>query len=306
MTYDLIVIGAGPAGMAAAIYGARYKMNTLIIGEAVGGMLNEAHLVENYPGFKSIAGEELMQKMREHTEYFKVPLIQSAVMGAKKTADNIFEVKTNKGEIYQSKALVLASGGKKKKLGAKGEAEFLGRGVSYCATCDGFFFKNKIVAVVGGNDAAVTTALHLADIAAKVYIVYRKECLRCEPIWLEKVKENKKIEIIYQSNIIEIKGESKVTEVILDKEYQGSNSVKLDGVFIEIGATPATEIAKSLGAEITENHIKINTDCSTSVAGLYAAGDVTTGLFELKQAIVAAAEGAVAASSANKYIRAGK
>jgi len=301
--YDLIIIGAGPAGYTAAIYAARYKMNVMVIGIISGGTMTEIHLAENWPGHTSITGAELSKNFEDHVRYFNVPIENDSVNLITQNG-NTFTVKTESNKEFEGKTVLFASGSKKRKLGVPGELELKGKGVSYCATCDAFFFKNRTVAVIGGSDSAGTAALLLADIAEKVYLIYRKDVLRCEAITLERIKQNKKIEIVYNTNIIKINGENKVESLELDKESNGSKELKVDGVFIEIGATPSADLAKSLGVGLDDfDRIKINLDCSTNIDGVYAAGDVTTGLFELKQIVTAVASGAIAATSANKLIK---
>jgi len=189
-------------------------------------------------------------------------------------------------------------------LGAVGEKEFLGKGVSYCATCDGFFYRDKTVGIIGGSDSAVSAAVFMADIAKKVYLIYRGEKLKAENFWVVAAEKNKKIEIIYNTNVKEIKGEDKVAAVILDNIYQGSDELKLDGIFVEIGFIPSSEIVKDLGVELDEDgYIKIEKDGKTSANGIWAAGDITTGSNKFKQIITAASEGAIAASSIQEYLR---
>lgn len=301
--YDLIIIGSGPAGYSAAIYAARYKLNTIIVGAVAGGTMAEAHLVENWPGINSITGVELTKNFKEHVEYFNIEIEEGHVAEIVKN-DNGFIVKMEGGKEFESKAVIIAAGTKKRKLDVLGEQELKGKGVSYCATCDAFFFKNKTVAVIGGSDSAGTAALLLADHADRVYIIYHREPLRCEDITFERIKNNGKIEIIYNTSITKINGEQKVESVELSREFNGERNLKVDGVFIEIGATPSADLAKNLGIELDKlERIKINPDCSTNIDGVFAAGDVTVGLYDLKQIITAAASGAIAATSANKFVK---
>lgn len=302
-SYDLIIIGAGPAGYTASIYASRFKLNNLVIGEISGGLANEAHKIENYPGFIEISGMELMKKFREQAEHFGGKITNDSIVEIKKTKD-IFKIKTRSEKIFSAKALILALGSSYKKLNVKGEKEFLGKGVSYCPTCDGMFFKDKIVAVIGGADSAVMAAIHLADIAKKVYLIYRKEKLRAEPIWTERAEKNKKIEIIYQTNILEIQGTAKVKQVILDTPYKDKKELSLDGVFIEIGSVPNSVLIKDLNlSSDQEGFINIKDDGSTNIEGIFAAGDVTTGTNKLRQVITSAAEGAIAAKSAFNLLK---
>ena len=294
--YDLAIIGGGPAGMTAAIYAARYKLSTVIIGESFGGTANEAHWVENWPGEKSISGIDLMQKFKEHVDSFDVKSDSGTVKELSKDNGN-FIINTG-SDTYQSNSIILALGTKRRQLNVKGEQEFLGKGVSYCAHCDAFFFRNKTVAVVGGNDAAAQAALVLAEHAKKVHIVYRKECLRCEPVWHDRIKKTENIEIINNSEITEIHGENVVTHVTLSN----GDTLNTDGVFIEIGSVPNYALVENLGVKTDEQgYIEVNTEQETNVPGVFAAGDLTRGSIDFKQIVVAAAHGATAAFSAFQY-----
>ncbi len=289
---DLIIIGTGPAGLSAAIYAARYKMNTLTIGKLHGGTITEAHLVENYPGVGEITGTELGQKM----------MVQAKDLGAEVAADSVQKItKGNKRFIihtennkYETKRVLLAMGAERTKLHIKGEDEFLGKGVAYCATCDGPFFKGKIVAIVGGANAAVTAAVYMADIAKKVYLIYRGDKLKAEPAWMEQLNKKKNIEIIYKANVREVAGSSKVESVKLDN----GKSIELDGIFIEIGSTPNKALINDLDLKTDEKgYIKVDSEMKTSAKGVWAAGDITTGNFKFRQVVTAVAEGALAAYS---------
>lgn len=302
--YDLAIIGAGPAGMTAGIFAARYKMKAIIFAKEVGGTCNAAHRIENYPGFKSISGIELMNKFKEHLDDYKVPIINLEVKGIKRKESSIFNLVAQEGE-YNAKSIILASGTERRKLGIPGEKEFLGKGVSYCATCDARFFTNKIVGVVGGSDTAVTSALLLSEYASKVFLIYRKDKLRAEPWWVEKAQNNPKIKIIYNTNVLKINGEKLVSSVDLDNSYEGNKSLKLNGIFIEIGAYPLVYIVKSLDVELNKKgEVVIDNMCQTSVKGVFAAGDVTQYFGGLKQVITAAAGGAVAATSVYRWLTA--
>lgn len=293
--YDLIIIGAGPAGLTAAIYARRYLLNTIIIGRTPGGTITEAHKVCNFPSYKSISGIELMKKTIEQVKDLGIDIKQEEVKEIKK--NKIFEVKTN-NLTYKTKKIILAIGRKKEKLNVKGEDKFLGKGVSYCAVCDASFFKNKIVAVIGGSNAALTTALLLAENAKKVYIIYRKEkFFRAEPLWVKQVEKNKKIKTLFNSNLKEIYGDEKVKGAKLNNE----KDIKVSGIFIEIGSIPNKEFPKQLNLETEKGYIKINKKQETSIKGIYAAGDITNN--SLKQIITACGEGAIAATSTYKEIK---
>lgn len=306
--YDLAIIGAGPAGMSAGIYAGRFRMKTLMIAKDIGGTCNTAHLVENYPGYKSISGIELMQKFKEHLDDYKdiVEVKQEEAKGAIKRG-NTYEIVTDKGK-YEARTIIIASGTRRRKLNIPGEKEFLGKGVSYCATCDAGFFRNKVVGVVGGSNSAVTAALLLAEYAEKVYLIYRKENItRAEPVWVNRMEENKKIEAIYNTNVINIKGDNLIKSIDLDKSYNNSKNLPVDGLFIEIGSYPMMGLAKKLGVKTSEaDLVEVDDVGRTNIEGVYAAGDVTTSFGNWKQVIAAAADGAAAATSAYKWISAQK
>ncbi|MFC1728603.1 NAD(P)/FAD-dependent oxidoreductase [Nanoarchaeota archaeon] len=294
--YDLIIIGAGAAGMSAAIYAARYKINVAIISTDVGGLSNEAHLVENWPGVISKSGLELMGDFKKHVEQYDVPIIEEEVTSIKK--DVTFTVQTKKNE-YQSKTIIFALGTKRRKLNVPGEEDFAGKGVSYCFTCDGPLFKDKTVAMVGGGDAAGTGALMLAEYAKKVYLIVRSD-LKAEPVTIDNIKKNPKIEIILNSTINEILGEALVNKIKLND----GKELDVDGVFIEVGHIPSTTLAKEVGVELSNhNEIKVNDEMKTNVEGLFSAGDITDKSAVLRQIVTAAAQGAIASLSVFKYLK---
>lgn len=292
--HDLIILGSGAAGISAGIYAARYKVDFLIVGRLPGGNMSESYEVENYPGLKDATqGHDLADIMIAQLERFghrpKIDDIQSV---QKTTGEYKFRLIGNNTEYY-GKTLLLALGMERNRLNIPGEKEFEGRGVAYCATCDGFFYKEKIVAVVGGGDAALTAALYLADLATEVYLIVRRDEFRGEPTWAEKVKTNKKIKVFFETSIKEIVGTDKVEKIILDKK---NKELKVDGVFIEIGQTPQTVLIKQIGVKTDDKGvIVVKSDQKTSVRGVWAAGDITTGSNGLRQIVTAASEGAVAA-----------
>ncbi len=327
MIYDLIIIGLGPAGVTAGIYANRYELKTLILGKEMGGMANEAFRVENYPGFKSLSGIELMGRFKENLDYLKVAYklndvekidIENVVLNEVKDpvvnprdssvakSDprmTIFKVFTGE-EIYQAKTLILATGAEVKRLNIPGERELAGKGVSYCATCDGQFYKDKTVAVVGAGDAGATTCLMISKIVKKIYWVYIEEAPIAMPFWLEKLEGIDKIEKISQNTLLEIKGERKVEKIILDKEYQGKKDVDVDGVFIQVGVSPVANLVNGLGVKLGQGgHIEVNERQETNVSGFFAAGDLTTNSYRFKQIITACSEGAVAAFGAYQYLK---
>lgn len=295
--YDLVIVGGGVAGLGAAIYAKRFGMNVLVLSDFFGGTITKTHLVENYPGFASVTGLELAESIIDHVKSTEAEMRPEKVESIEKT-DAGFTVKTAK-ESYVAHTVLLATGTHHKKLGAPGEAEFTNKGVSYCATCDGPFFRGKVVAVVGGSDSAVKESLLLSEFAKHVYVIYRGKEVRPEPINKKRMEANPKIEVIAESNVIEIIGDGTLKKVKLDT----GKEVDLEGLFIEIGRIPQTDLAKDLGVEMNnKGEIKIDTFSNTNVPGFYAAGDVTD--TEWKQAIVGVAEGVKASYSAYNYISA--
>ena len=295
-TYDLIVLGGGPTAIGCAIYAARFVMDVLVIGKTFGGLIATTHIVENYPAITSISGQGLMEMFREHMNSLNIPYISDEIRSIEKVEDH-FELNSF-FQKFKAYSICIATGSERKKLGVPGEDDFAGRGVSYCATCDGPFYIDKVVAVIGGSDSAAKEALFLAQNTKKVYIIYRGEEIRAEPINKKRVSKNDKIEILYKTIIQEIKGDSTVKSVIFDngKEF------KVDGVFIEIGSVPNSDLAKRIGVEINEKgEIKINRKSETNIPGIFAAGDVADAPF--KQAITGVSEGVVAAYSAFDYVK---
>lgn len=301
--YDLIIIGTGPAGLAASIYASRYKLDHLLLGVQVGGQINEIHKIENWPGDISVSGFDLLSRFVEHAKSLGITPQNESIVSVEKKEDGIFEVTTAKN-VYKTRAVIMAMGTQYRKMNIPGEKEFTGKGVSYCATCDAMFFRNKVVSVIGGGNAAVVVALELTDFASKVYLIYRGERFSAEPIWLEKMAANSKIVPIRNTNIVEIKGEQKVEKIILDKAYEDQNHLDVDGVFVEIGSEPGVELAQRIGVETDEQgYIKVNADMSTNIPGIFAAGDITNGSNKFRQIITASAEGALAANGAYKMLK---
>ncbi|MBM3209685.1 hypothetical protein FJZ40_05370 [Candidatus Shapirobacteria bacterium] len=303
MIYDLIIIGAGAAGLTASIYASRYKIDHLIFGDNPGGQGNLAGTVENFPGYLSIRGPTLVKKFVEQAESYGVKVKTEQVVGLNKTGD-VFTVETER-EKYQARTLILATGATYRRLDIPGEEKLLGRGVSYCTHCDAPLFKDKVVAVVGGGDTAITGALHVASFARKVYLIHRREAFRAEPVWVEKMKANKKIEPVLQNQVKEILGENKVESVTLDQPYQGLKELKVDGVFVEIGQVPSSVLANQLGVELDEQgYVKVTPKTETNVAGVFAAGDIAAiqGGVIFRQFVTSAADGARAAAGVYQFL----
>ncbi|MAG24192.1 hypothetical protein CMI47_01305 [Candidatus Pacearchaeota archaeon] len=307
--YDFIIIGAGVAGLAAGMYGARLGLKTLVLGKShgsempVGGVITTTNVVENYPGFIKLTGEELAENIEKHARAYDLVEIKEELAEDVSGKAGSFKVKTKKGE-YSGKTVLFATGTKWRKLpeSVKGGQEFENKGVAYCALCDAPLFKDKIVSVVGGSDSAAKDALVLAEHAKKVYIIYRKDKIRAEPINIERVDANKKIEIINNTNVVEVKGKDFVEAVVLDKAYKGSKELKMEGVFVAIGHDVLSGLAKELGVKTNDkDEIVIDhKDSSTNLTGVFAAGDVADKPF--KQAITGVAEGCTAAHSAYEHI----
>ncbi len=305
--YDFVSIGGGGTGLAAAMYGARLGLRTLVLGHTagselpIGGVITTTNIVENYPGFIKLTGPELAKKLEDHARSYNLVTIKEELATDVKKLKSCFVVKTDKSQ-YKTKAVLFATGTKWRKLDVPGSKEFENKGVNYCALCDGPLFKDKVVAIVGGSDSAAKDTLVLTEHATKVYIIYRGSEIHPEPINLERVKQNKKIEIINNTNVTEVKGSQLVTGVVLDKPYKGSKELKLDGVFVAIGHIVLSDLAKPLGVKTNkEGAIMINHMTSeTNVPGIFAAGDVTDKQF--KQLITGVADGCTAAYSAYEYI----
>ena len=296
--YDLVIIGAGPAGLTAGLYAVRDGLKVAIIGKELGGTTSKILIIENWPGYSG-SGAILIKQFYEQLKKYPVDLILEDVENISKFKKE-FKIKTKKG-IFESKAVIISTGTERKKLNIKGEKELIGKGISYCVTCDSFFFKNKEVAVIGGSDCAATSALALSDIAKKVYVVYRGEKLRCEEINSKRLKQKKNVEIFYNSIPLEIQGKEKVEKLII-KQKDSKKQIKLNGIFIEIGSKPLIEFARNLKLKLDkENQILVDKNMKTSVSGIFAAGDVTDS--KLKQVIVASSQGAIAAKSAYDYIK---
>lgn len=297
MDYDLAIVGAGPAGLTAGIYAARYRLNAIILGKEIGGYAATAHKICNFPSYKEISGLELIQKIIKQVQELKIPIIYEEVNKIEQSKEG-FVVSANKKK-YNAKKVIYAGGTIRVKLNIPDENKFTGKGISYCATCDAGFFKNKTVAVIGGSDAALTSALLLKEYANKVYIIYKGDkFLKAEPTWVELVNKEKKIEIMFKDEILEVKGKDKVEGIKL----KSGKTLDVDGVFVEIGSVPDINFILSLKVKKdNKGYIITDKEQRTNIKGLFAAGDITNGI--LKQIVSAAAEGAIAAYSAYKEIK---
>jgi thioredoxin reductase (NADPH) len=304
--YDVIILGAGPAGLTAQLYALRYNLKALTIGGIVGGLMTQSHKICNWPGEPAIGGNELAQKILEQVKGMGGEVLLDEIESITKT-DEGWVVNTRNKKSFTTKALVMAIGTNHNKLGLAEEASFVGKGLAYCATCDAMFFKGKVVAVVGGGNSATTSALYLADICSKVYLIYRGDELKGEGIWQKEINEKDNIVRIKNTQVTELLGEPKLNKVILDKPFEGSTELVVDGIFVEIGVKPKSELFVSLGGEIDETgHIKVKADQSTNLPGLWAAGDVTNGSNGFRQILTACAEGAIASNSIFSWLKKNK
>ncbi|MCI8705791.1 MAG: thioredoxin-disulfide reductase [Lachnospiraceae bacterium] len=300
MQYDIIILGSGPAGLSAAIYAQRARLSTLLIEEKPlsGGQILDTYEVDNYPGLPGITGFEMGQKFRAHADRLGAEVVNAQVLSVRLDGEKKI-VTTQKG-VYEAKTLIIATGAKHRRLGIPGEDKLVGMGVSYCATCDGAFFKGKTVAVVGGGDVALEDALFLARGSEKVYLVHRRDQFRGAKILQEKVKEASNIEPVLDSVVTEIKGEGQVSSILLSSKNGESRELEVQGVFIAVGIEPNSSAVKDLVAQDAGGYIVAGEDTKTSVEGVFAAGDVRTK--QLRQVLTAAADGANAVTSAEKYI----
>jgi len=305
-SYDFVILGGGGTELAAAMYGARLGLKALVLGFShgselpIGGVITTTNIVENYPGFTKLSGPEIAKKIEEHARSYKGATIKEEKALEIKKEKNCFKIKTEKST-YSAKTILFATGTKWKKLDVPGSKEYENKGIAYCALCDAPLFRNKIVGLVGGSDSAAKDALVLAEYAKKVYIIYRGEQIHPEPINLERVKANKKIEIINKTNVTEVKGKQFIESVMLDKSYKGKKEFKLQGLFIAIGHTVLSDLAKPLKVKLNKKReIVTDKEAKTNVSGVFAAGDVADTPF--KQLITGVAEGCVAAHSAYEYV----
>jgi alkyl hydroperoxide reductase subunit F len=298
--YDLIIIGAGPAGMTAAVYAARKKLDTLVISKNIGGQVLLAPGVETYMGYQYITGTELMQKFEEQVRQFPIALLIGEEVTKLMRDDKVFAVHTSDNKTFRGKTLIIASGRRAKSLRVPGENEFTGKGVSYCATCDAPLFGGMDVVVVGSGNPALTAVNDLTKYARKIYNLVRY-AVKADPILVDKAKKSGTVEILSGYAVKEIQGSNKVEHIVIrDIKSDKESVLDVGGVFIEIGAVPNVEFAKDIVKLHNLKEIEVDCACKTSVAGIFAAGDVTNA--PEKQIIVAAGEGAKAALSAYHYL----
>ena len=302
-TYDLVVIGAGAAGLSAGIYGVRSGLKTVVLEEKLaGGTMADAPWVENYPGFENINGTELAQKIVAHAKSAGVKISEFERVTKMKLKDERKIVETDKGS-YEAKTVIIASGSEYRRLGVPGEKELRGRGVSYCGLCDGPFFKNKRVLVVGGGNSALMTALYLAHIGCDVKLAHRRDAFRAEDALVQSLAATKSIDVLWNTEVKEIVGEKMVRAVrVVNNKTGETKELSLEGVFIQVGEVPNSAQAKEAGVSLDErNYVVIDGLQHTNVEGVFAAGDVTN--HPVKQIGTAVGQGITAAIEAYVYVR---
>jgi len=298
--YDVIIIGAGPAGLTAALYTSRGNMKTLIIERGIyGGQMQKTEEIENYPAFKTILGPQLSQHMYEHAIHFGAEYGYGNVESIEEVG--LYKKVIAGGKEYLTKTIIIAAGADYKKLGVPGEKNYAGRGVSYCAVCDGAFFKDKEIVVVGGGDSAVEEANYLTKFANRVTIIHRKDKLKAQQILQDRIRNNPKVDIIWNTIVKEITGNEKVSNIKLENtKTKEVNDFKCDGVFIYVGMNPLSSPFKALGITNPAGCIPTDEKMQTSVKGIYAAGDIREK--SLRQVITASGDGSIAAQSAQHYV----
>lgn len=297
--YDLIIIGGGPAGLAAGVYAARKEMKTLLLTKEFGGQPMWTSGVENYMGFQFVTGPELMIKFDEQIRQFPIEIKYEEVESVVKMAEGSFSVKSSYGE-YLGKTVIIATGKRPKKLNVPGEEEFIGRGVAFCATCDGPFFKEKIVAVVGGGNSGIQAAIELSRIAKKVYLITQYN-YSADSVLIKRMKSLENVIEYQNTEVIRISGHDTVTELlVMHKENEKEEIVHLDGIFVEIGLDPNSHFVKNLISLNEQGEIPVNLNNETEIPGLFAAGDITN--VKENQIIIAAGEGAKATLRAFEHI----
>jgi thioredoxin reductase (NADPH) len=302
MVENVIIIGSGPAGLTAALYAARANLNPLLIsGNEFGGQIALTNEVENYPGFpEGITGPELVDLMKKQAERFG-SRFEIDQVGEVNFKTHPFQIKTENGHSYEAKSVILSTGASPRKLEVPGEMDLMGRGVSYCATCDGFFFRNKEIAVVGGGDSALQEGLFLTRFASRVHVIHRRDQLRAQPILQDRARENPKMNFVWNSVVREIQGEGAVGRLQLeDVNSRALSELPVQGIFVYIGHIPNTQIFKGQLEMDEEGYLKIDERLHTNIPGVFAAGEVHDRIF--RQAIVSAGYGCMAAMEDEKFL----
>lgn len=300
--YDLIIIGAGPAGLSASIYASRYGIKHVVLGEVPGGLLTQTFDVGNWLGTEAIGGQTFANNAEKHAKSYGVEMLPLTVESIVKQGE-IFEISAS-GKSFQAKTVLIATGTKHRHLGVPGEQEFSGKGVSFCPTCDGFFFKGKRVVVVGGGDSATEAGVYLADLCSDVFVIVREKHMIAEKFWQDLLLSKKNVKVIFGTNVKEIRGSGKMETLLLDVPFEGSETLAVDGLFVEIGLSPNTKLLADIGAKLDEHgYAETLADQSVGVPGVWAAGDITTNSNRFCQIVTAASEGAVAAKSILDYLQ---
>ncbi|MEI7856371.1 MAG: Uxx-star family glutaredoxin-like (seleno)protein [Methanomicrobiales archaeon] len=297
--YDVVIVGAGPAGLTAGVYCARKMLNTIIISENIGGQALESWAIENYMGYRMISGEDLMKKFEEQVRTLNIRFELDKVTAVVRN-DGFFTVTTISGNTIKAKAVILTQGNRPKKLGVANEEQYLGRGLSICSTCDGPLYKGKRVAIVGGGNSALQTAVEMSDIAQSVSLIVRST-IRADPVYVEKLKERKNITVHTGSHVSALHGEKFLSAITIKDDQGKEQEINLDGVFIEIGWLPNTDMVQNLVTLNEKKEIIVDINTHTSIPGIYAAGDVTS--VKSKQIVIACGDGAKAALEAFEYVR---
>ncbi len=299
--WDLIILGAGPAGLTAALYGVRSGLSTLVIEEKTsGGLLLEVPFVENYPGVGGITGINLAQKMSEQAKEAGVEVHEIEIAQSLRIRDQM-NIRTDRGE-YISRSLIVSTGARHRKLNVPGENELTGRGVSMCALCDGVFFRGKRVAVAGGGNSAATSALYMSSLAGEVFLIHRRGVLRADQAWIDMI-EKRGVHLLLNREVVEVRGDSRVASLALrDTRNAELSTLDIDGLFVEIGQTPNSEVPKGAGMKVdSQGYIIVDTAQATNLPGVYAAGDVTNN--PVKQISTAVGQGAIAATEAFVHVK---
>lgn len=295
--YDLIIIGAGPAGITAGIYAKNFGLDCLILGEEAGGLLNGSYKVDNYPGIFDITGEDLVKKFKAHRKHLKIPLKEERAGKIGKDGNN-FKIITVNGK-YSAKSLILAFGTQVKKLEIKNIEKLENRGVYYQSGYNASLFKNKIIAIIGGANSAVMKAVKFSGQAKKIYLIYRKDKLRADKIWIDKLAKLKNVEVIYNANVVEVKDRKKLESIILDN----GKRIGVDSLFVRAGAVPNAILLQELGIKTNNcGYVEVGKCQTTNIEGIFAAGDITVGSSGFRQIITACSEGAIAALGALNYL----
>ncbi len=299
--YDVIILGAGPAGLSAGIYATRRNLKTLIISKDIGGQINLATDIENYPGVEKISGIELSDVMKKQCDKFGAEFITDNFVKLELEGD-VKKISTEHKGVFEAASVIIATGASHRTLGVKGEKELTGRGISYCATCDGPMFKGKKVAVVGGGDSALTSAVYLADLAEKVYVIHRRDSFRAEEANVKQAEEKPNIEFVFDSVLEEFIGSPMLQKIVIKNKKTGeTKELEVEGCFVEIGSVPSTALAQAAGVKLDDKgYIVVNEEMETNLPGVFAAGDVTG---RLAQVAVAVGQGAIAGTNAYYYVK---